>query len=74
MIKFEKITQGMTLYDVRKADWRARMAFNSRWSTFPVSIVEVYPDRREVLASWNNNPATIMSERRVTNLRAKQPN
>ncbi len=72
MIAFSKITPGMTLWDVRKADKMSRWR-GSKWSTWRVVVQEVDVQNRRVLASWNGNKATWMSERNVTRLRAKKP-
>ena len=71
-IKFEKITAGMTLYDVRKADWRSVMR-GDKWRIWSVYVVGVDKSSRRVLASWNGNAAEFMSERRITKCRATLP-
>lgn len=68
-IKFEKIQDGMILYDVRKNTGFGR----DKWNVWPVKIVSVDKENRTVLASWNNNPPRIMYERTVTKLRANRP-
>ena len=68
-IKFEKIKEGMTLYDVRKNTGMTR----NKWSIWPVLVIEVDPEKRMVLASWNHNKKEWMTERRVTGYRAKEP-
>lgn len=73
MIKFEKIKEGMTLYDVRKADWRSRVHTGRSVIFWPVYVQAVDAEKREVLASWNSNKAEWMSERRVTKYRATLP-
>jgi len=70
-IKFEKIQPGMTLWDVRKSSGLAR--FRSKWDIWSVYVKEVDPDKRQVLASWNSNPAEWMYERRVCKYRANRP-
>lgn len=72
-IKFEKIKPGMVLYDVRKADWRTRMATGRSYSFWTVSVVTVNPTDRRVLASWNGNAPKWMDERNVTQFRASLP-
>lgn len=70
-IKFEKIKEGMTLYDVRKATGLQK--FNSKFSIWPVHVKEVDSENRRVLASWNNNKNEWMSEQLITKYRAKKP-
>ena len=71
MIKFEKITPGMTLYDVRKH--RGFSLPYSKWDTWPVFVTDVDTGKRMVLASWNHNKARWISERTVCKYRAKRP-
>ena len=73
MIKFEKIKAGMTLYDVRKNNWRHNLRGESPYAYWPVYVQAVDAEKREVLASWNGNPAKWMSERQVTKYRATLP-
>lgn len=68
-IKFEKIQEGMTLYDVRKNTGMTR----NKWSVWHVTVVEVDTEKRKVLARWNGNKAEWMSERRITGFRGKRP-
>ena len=68
-IKFEKIKEGMTLYDVRKNTGMTR----NKWSIWPVRVIEVNTEKRMVLASWNHNKEEWMTERRITGYRAKTP-
>lgn len=68
-IKFEKIKPGMKLWDVRKKTSPG----GGKWSTWPVYVKEVDKEKRLVLASWNGNPASWMSERKITGYRAKRP-
>lgn len=68
-IKFEKIQDGMILYDVRK-----NTGFGSnKWNVWEVKILSVDGKNRTVIASWNNNQPRIMHERAVTKLRANMP-
>lgn len=68
-IKFEKITEGMTLYDVRRNTGMTR----NKWSTWPVHVYEVDQENRAVVASWNGNKREKMHESKVTKYRAKKP-
>jgi hypothetical protein len=71
VIKFEKIVAGMVLYDVHSTKMgNTKLRSVGVWR---VRIVEVYPEKRTALASWNGNPATIWSERKLSKLRAKEP-
>lgn len=69
MIKFEKVKQGMTLYDVRRNKGLSR----SKWNTWTVSVIEVDTEKRMVLASWNHNKPEWMPEGRICKYRAKLP-
>lgn len=71
MIKFEKIKSGMILFDVRRNN--KGFPRGNNWLIWPVKIIEVYEEKRQVLASWNYNRCEIMTERRVTKFRAKKP-
>lgn len=67
-IKFEKIKQGMTLYDVKKSCER-----RWKWSIWPVFVIEIDTKQRCVLASWYYDKPKWMSEKRITKFRAKRP-
>ncbi len=72
MIKFEKISAGQILFDVRKAV--GRHAWSGRkHMTWPVYVRSVDAEKRTVVASWNGNPDVTMSERRITSFRANRP-
>lgn len=71
MIKFEKITPGMQLWDVRKAT--GYQAYKRKWDIWGVKVIEVDAEKRRALVSWNSNKAEWMPEHRVTQYRAKQP-
>lgn len=68
-IKFEKIKEGMTLYDVRKSHLMERW----KWSIWPVFVKKIDTKRRRILASWNGNVSTWMTENKITKYRAKKP-
>jgi len=72
MIKFEKITPGMTLYDVRKHKGFP-LPQSSKWDTYPVYVKEIDSENRKVLASWNYNRDKWIPESRVCKYRAKEP-
>lgn len=72
-IKFEKIKPGMTLYDVRKATGFHAARLSKKWQWWPVKVFEVDSEKRQVLASWNTNPAKWISEKNVTKFRAQLP-
>ena len=70
-IKFEKLQEGMTIWDVRP---NKRSGFcGGKWSTWPVKIISVNNEERTVIASWNCNSPQVMSESRVCRFRAKKP-
>jgi len=68
-IKFEKIKEGMTLYDVRKNTGMSR----NKWSVWTVKVIEVNTEERKALISWNTNKPEWMQENRVTKYRARRP-
>lgn len=68
-IKFEKIKEGMTLYDVRKNTGMSR----NKWSVWPVNVIGVDTENRKALISWNTNKPEWARENRVTKYRAKYP-
>lgn len=68
-IKFEKITAGMRLYDVRINKGLS----GNKWNTWPVNIISVDTVKSTVVASWNGNKPEEMSKSRVTKFRAKRP-
>jgi len=74
-IKFEKIKEGMTLWDVKKTTGVRQLAGcrGSKWLVWPVYIKKVDPETRRVLVSWNGNQNRWWHEARVTQLRSKKP-
>lgn len=73
MIKFEKIKEGMTLWDCKKRKRFGISVNTSKWQVWPVHIKKVDTERRRVFASWNYNAPRWIPERRVTKYRAKAP-
>ena len=68
-IKFEKIKQGMRLYDVKKNTGITR----NKWNIWPVDIISINQEKRTVVASWNGNKERMMTENAAIKLRAKAP-
>jgi len=68
-IKFEKIKEGMTLYDVRRNTGMTR----NKWSTWPVFVYSVDVEHRCAEVSWNGNARKRLTENYLIRLRAKKP-
>lgn len=68
-IKFEKIKEGMTLYDVRRHGMgNTTMSSVGVW---PVRIIDVFEDG--AIVSWNYNKPERWYRYELENLRAKEP-
>lgn len=70
-IKFEKITEGMTLYDVHST--KMGNTTMSRLGLWEVYVREVDTEKRQVLASWNGNKSRWYQERAICAFRAHPP-
>lgn len=70
-IKFDSINAGDVLYDCH----RQKMGNTnmSQLGTWQVRVIEVDAEKRRALCSWNTNPATWWSEKRLSRLRRKRP-
>jgi hypothetical protein len=67
MASFDRIKAGDVLYD-----YHSEQAGNTtmrRWSNWTVRIIEVYPDSRTALVSWNNNLPRRYYESQIKRLR-----
>ncbi len=73
MIKFEKLKEGMIIYDVRKNRELSRVYKGEKWNIWPVYIRKIDTVNRRVQASWNHNPDEWMSEKQITSYRRKKP-
>lgn len=71
MIKFEKITPGMTLYDVHST--RMGNTTMRTMGVWHVRVIEVDAERRRALVSWNTNSPVWWNQWELSKLRAKQP-
>ncbi len=60
-IKFEKIEPGMELLDIHRN--RDVMGSLGCWK---VRVISVDKKKRMVMASWNNNPPRVYTERQIT--------
>jgi hypothetical protein len=67
MVAFSKIKAGDILWDCRKT--KMGNTTMSKMGSWPVRIVEVYPDTRTACVSWNHNPTKIYREREILRLR-----
>lgn len=70
-MKFEKIKAGMTLYDVHSQKMgNTTMRSVGVWF---VQILSVDAEKRCATVIWNCNPPRVMSERKLSKLREKEP-
>lgn len=67
----KKLSQGMIVYDVRKST--GLHIFNGKWSTYPISIIEIDVENEKVLASWNYNKPQWFLKREWSKWRLKKP-
>jgi hypothetical protein len=67
MAAFSKLKVGDILWDYHSE--RAGNTTMRRWGNWPVRIIELYPERRAALASWNTNRPRIFYERELKRLR-----
>lgn len=73
-MKFEKITPGMILFDVRESSRRDRVCGHGRYAYWQVYVVSVDPEKRTARVRWNIvNPETTYSERQLSRLRNSPP-
>lgn len=59
-MKFDKLTVGMTLFDVRST--RVGNTALKTLSLYRSKVVEIDNEKRRALISWNSNPASWYSE------------
>lgn len=72
MASIKKIQPGQTLYDVKRNTGLA--AFRSKWSVWPVLVVEVNLEEEWIIARWNTvNPPRKMYMRTISKLRVNRP-
>lgn len=70
-MKFEKITAGMTLYDVHSHRMgNTKMKTIGVWS---VNVIEVDAENRKARCSWNGNQATWLYESSLAKLKGVKP-
>jgi hypothetical protein len=71
MADITKIKPGQVLYDKHKHKMgNTKM---TTWGVWPVSVKEVDPDGKFIVASWNGNPPRRMYESTVKKLKVKEP-
>lgn len=58
MVALNSLKPGDRVWSVRRARYRG-------WDNWQVEIIEVDPEQREVLASWNGNAPQLFSEHHV---------
>jgi hypothetical protein len=70
-MKYEKIKEGMTLYDVHKS--KMGNTRRSSYGTYPVRVIKLDPTTRSATVSWNNNPPTVYNEQKLSKLKQEKP-
>lgn len=70
-IKFEKIEEGMTLYDVHST--RMGNTTIREQGLWRVRVIAVDTEKRKVLASWNGNKPRWYFEGQITKFRKNPP-
>jgi hypothetical protein len=70
-VKIEKLQPGQVVYSVERRNMGNTATKTT--SVFSVRIVEIDPDKRWVLASWNGNPPSKFYGRSVSKWREKKP-
>ncbi len=70
-IKFEKIEEGMELFDIHTE--KAGNTTLRRYGKWPVKILSVDREQRSAMVSWNYNPPRKWYERDLRKLYAKVP-
>ena len=71
MIKFERITAGMTLRDVHRH--KLGNTTMSELGDWPVYVVSVDTKTRTAVVQWNGNREEVWSARKLERLYAKVP-
>lgn len=70
-MKFEKIKEGMILYDVHS--YKMGNTTIRSLGIWEVKILEINRENRTALASWNGNPPKTYGESSLKKLKAKRP-
>lgn len=70
-MKLYKLKPDMIVYDVKRST--GLHIFNSKWSVWPVKILEVNEQENKVYASWNYNKPEWYCERTWSKWRIKYP-
>ena len=71
MASFDRIKPGDILYDCHKE--KMGNTTLSRMGCWSVRVIEVDPEKRRALCSWNTNPAKWWTERSLAKLRRSKP-
>ena len=67
----KKLKPNMIVYDVRPTTGLQR--FNGRWSTYPVTIIQIDEEEERIFASWNHNKPSWYQKRTWSKWRMKVP-
>ena len=70
-IKFEKITPGMTLFDIHRE--RAGNTTMTRLGCWEVKVRSVDAEKRTAVVSWNGNREEVWYAQRLQRLYAQKP-
>ena len=70
-IKYERIKQGMVLFDVHKQ--KMGNTSMSRWGCWEVRIIVLLPTDHAAIVSWNGTPQQTWREHKLTRLYEKKP-
>lgn len=71
MAKISKLKVGQILYD--KHTYKMGNTTMRAWGLWTVKVLEIDPEHRFIVASWNGNRAETMYQQRVEKLKVKKP-
>ena len=71
MAKIPKLEVGQILYDKHK--YKMGNTTMRAWGLWTVKVLEIDPEHRFIVASWNGNKPEKMYQQRVGKLKVKKP-
>jgi hypothetical protein len=71
MATISKLVPGQVVYSIERQ--KMGNTTMSRNALYPVRIIEIDPEGKFVVASWNGNPARTYRQRQVTKWRVSKP-